>query len=70
MDGLLFSDGRLHRFITYSVGTVLGYKVRNSGGFNALHVKGGGMDMGYHIISHLSAVLFAGNENALKREWI
>ena len=39
--------------ITYSAGEILGYKVKNWHGFNALSVHGAGMDMVFHLVHSL-----------------
>jgi hypothetical protein len=45
-------DGQLLD-ITYSAGELLGYKVKNWHGFNALSVHGAGMDMVFHLVYSL-----------------
>jgi hypothetical protein len=44
----------------------LGYKLKDDG---TIYVKGGGMDMGYHVVSTLSRVLY-GSENKIKHRWL
>jgi hypothetical protein len=43
--------------ITYSVGDILGDKVKNYQGFNVLSVQGVGMDMVFHIVYSLGVAL-------------
>lgn len=44
--------------ITYYVAKVLGNKLRNSNGFNAVRVSGCGMDMGFYLVYSLSCALY------------
>ena len=50
----------------YYVSKALGYKLKDDG---TLYVKGGGMDMGYHVVSTLRRVLY-GSENKIKHRWL
>jgi hypothetical protein len=50
----------------YYVSKALGYKLKDDG---TIYVKGGGMDMGYHVVSTLSRVLY-GSENKIKHRWL
>ena len=50
----------------YYVSKALGYKLKDDG---TIYVKGGGMDMGFHVVSTLSRVLY-GSENKIKHRWL
>ena len=50
--------------ITHTVAQVLGWPTKERNGKMWLVVSGGGMDMSFHTVYSLSAVLFAGQERA------
>lgn len=59
-------EGRLYD-ISFSMAKVLDYPlVQNA--HNALRVNGCGMDMGFHIVSSLSRVLY-GDDYKIRHEW-
>lgn len=55
----------------YAIGTAMGLRhhTRRGQQSDALYVSGCGMDMGFHVVSNLSRVLFD-NERALRQEWL
>jgi hypothetical protein len=50
--------------ITYYSAHALGWSLIESNGHRAIKVQGCGMDMSFHLVSSLSAVLFHGEERA------
>jgi hypothetical protein len=50
--------------ITYYAAHALGWPLIESNGHRAIKVQGCGMDMSFHLVSSLSAVLFHGQERA------
>lgn len=50
--------------ITYYAAKAIGWTLIESNGHRAIKVNGCGMDMSFHLISTLSAVLFHGQERA------
>ena len=50
--------------ITYYASYALGWRLVERNGQRAIRVQGGGMDMRFHLVSSLSAVLFHGQERA------
>lgn len=50
--------------ITYYAAHALGWRLSESTGSRAIVVNGAGMDMSFHLVSTLSAVLFHGQERA------
>jgi hypothetical protein len=50
--------------ITYFAAHALGWRMSESTGSRAIVVNGTGMDMSFHLVSSLSAVLFHGQERA------
>lgn len=50
--------------ITYYAAHALGWNLVESSGQRAIKVNGTGMDMSFHLVSSLSAVLFHGQERA------
>jgi len=50
--------------ITYYSSQALGWSMVDSDGRRAIKVQGCGMDMSFHLISTLSAVLFKGEDRA------
>ena len=57
--------------LTYSVAEVIGEKVRNSHGFNAIRIGGCGMDMGFALVHSLICSLYPTDMNSTKirQEW-
>jgi hypothetical protein len=67
------ADGSNIYDITYLVAQVLGEKVVDAHGHNAIRVNGAGMDMGFHMVYSLSSVLYSGQERAgykLSHRWL
>jgi hypothetical protein len=62
----VIKEGRLYD-ISYSVGKILEYTIVQNG-HNAVRVSGCGMDMGFHIVSSLSRVLY-GLDYKIRQEW-
>jgi hypothetical protein len=50
--------------ITYYASKAIGWTLVESSGQRAIKVNGCGMDMSFHLVSTLSAVLFHGQERA------
>ena len=50
--------------ITYYAAHALGWRLVERNGQRAIRVQGGGMDMRFHLVSTLSAVLFHGQDRA------
>lgn len=50
--------------ITYFAAHALGWTLSESDGSRTIKVQGCGMDMSFHLVSSLSAVLFHGQERA------
>lgn len=50
--------------ITYYASKAIGWTLAESTGHRAIKVSGCGMDMSFHLVSTLSAVLFRGQERA------
>ena len=50
--------------VTYYAAHALGWRLVERNGQRAIRVQGGGMDMRFHLVSTLSAVLFHGQERA------
>ena len=50
--------------VTYYSAHALGWRLTDTNGHRAIVVNGTGMDMGYHLVSSLSSVLFAGQDRA------
>jgi hypothetical protein len=50
--------------ITYYTAHAIGWTLIESNGHRAIKVSGCGMDMSFHLVSTLSAVLFKGEERA------
>ena len=50
--------------ITYYASKAIGWTLSESTGHRAIRVNGCGMDMSFHLVSTLSAVLFRGQERA------
>lgn len=50
-------DGELSS-VTWSIAQILGYKVIDFNGFNAIRVNGCGMDMGFKIAYDLGSVIY------------
>ena len=50
--------------ITYYAAHALGWSLSESNGYRTIKVQGCGMDMSFHLVSSLSAVLFHGEERA------
>ena len=50
--------------ITYYAAKAIGWTLLESTGHRAIKVQGCGMDMSFHLISTLSAVLFKGQDRA------
>ena len=50
--------------ITYYAAHALGWRLSESTGSRAIVVNGTGMDMGFHLVSSLSSVLFHGQARA------
>ena len=44
--------------LTYYAGQILGLKVKNCDGYNAINNTGGGMDLGFNLVYNLSAVIY------------
>lgn len=59
-------EGRLYD-ISFSVAKVLDYPLVQKA-HNAVRVSGCGMDMGFHIVSSLSRVLY-GDDYKIRQEW-
>ena len=57
MSVFIVKDGELQN-ITWYVGKVLDYPVRDVDGHRAIRVNGAGMDMGFHVVYSLSRVMF------------
>jgi uncharacterized protein YhbP (UPF0306 family) len=53
--------------ISFSVAKVLDYPIVQKA-YNAVKVNGCGMDMGFHIVSSLSSVLY-GDDYKIRQEW-
>jgi hypothetical protein len=67
---LIVNDGRIFN-LSYRVAMALGWRYHDGDG--AVHVDGCGMDMGFHLVSSLSALLYHGQPRAdyrLRKEWI
>lgn len=62
----VIKEGRLYD-ISFSMAKVLDYPLVQ-GAHNALRVNGCGMDMGFHIVSSLSRVLY-GDDYKIRQEW-
>jgi hypothetical protein len=62
--------------ITYFAALALGWKLVDRNGYNAIHVSGAGMDMGFHTVYTLSRVLFRDTDTSkdagyvLRQEWL
>lgn len=59
--------------LTYYAGQVLGLKVKNCDGYNAINNVGGNMDLGFDLVYALSSYLFAGQDRAgyvLSHRWL
>lgn len=56
--------------VSYYVGVLLGLPVRDAMGARAVRVSGGGMDMGFHLVYSLSAVLFDGDGYQIDQRWL
>jgi hypothetical protein len=59
--------------LTYYAGQILGLKVKNCDGYNAINNTGGGMDLGFDLVYSLSSYLFAGQDRAgyvLSHRWL
>jgi len=50
--------------VTYYAAKAIGWTLIESNGHRAIKVNGCGMDMSFHLVSTLSAVLFHGQERA------
>lgn len=57
------SNGKIDD-ITYYASKAIGWTLVESTGHRAIKVSGCGMDMSFHLVSTLSAVLFRGQERA------
>jgi len=53
--------------LTYLASVALGWKLSKR--YDAIEVGGCGMDMGFHLISNLSRVLY-GDDYAIKHRWL
>jgi hypothetical protein len=62
----VIKEGRLYD-ISFSVAKLLEYPLVQKA-HNAVRVSGCGMDMGFHVVSSLSRVLF-GDDYKIKQEW-
>ena len=59
--------------LTYYAGQVLGLKVKNCDGYNAINNIGGNMDLGFDLVYALSSYLYAGQDRAgyvLSHRWL
>jgi hypothetical protein len=59
--------------LTYYAGQILGLKVKNCDGYNAINNTGGNMDLGFDLVYSLSCYLFTGQDRAgyvLSHRWL
>lgn len=59
--------------ITWHVAKILGWRLVNRDGFNAIRCGGAGMDIGFHLVYSLSRKLYGGSGETgywLKQEWL
>jgi hypothetical protein len=59
--------------LTYYAGQVLGLKVKNCDGYNAINNVGGNMDLGFDLVYSLSNYLYDGQDRAgyvLSHRWL
>ena len=61
---LVIANGEEVIDITYYAAHALGWRLVERNGQRAIRVQGGGMDMRFHLVSTLSAVLFHGQYRA------
>lgn len=59
----VIKEGKLQD-VTYYAAHALGWRLVERNGQRAIRVQGGGMDMRFHLVSTLSAVLFHGQDRA------
>jgi hypothetical protein len=64
----LGGDADSPRYYSFHVANVLGWRAV-SGGHDAVRVVGGGMDMGFHLVSSLAVAIY-GDGYALKHHWL
>lgn len=53
----------------YSAAKLLGLRLNRGGAYDAIIVKGCGMDMGFHLVEGLSRAMF-GEGDALRQQWL
>jgi len=54
----------------WAVATLLGDRLTDKNGSDAVRVSGGGMDMGFDLIYRLSSAMFNGDGYQLNQEWL
>jgi hypothetical protein len=70
---LIYLKGGEPYNLTYYAGQILGLKVKNCDGYNAINNTGGGMDLGFDLVYSLSCYLYAGQDRAgyvLSHRWL
>ena len=70
---LIYLKGNEPYNLTYYAGQILGLKVKNCNGYNAINNSGGNMDLGFDLVYALSSYLYAGQNRAgyvLSHRWL
>ena len=70
---LIYLKGGEPYNLTYYAGQILGLKVKNCNGYNAINNTGGGMDLGFDLVYSISSYLYAGQDRAgyvLSHRWL